>query len=166
MGIACSMVDSARLAARVRNHRFWTQKLRSAATGRVALHLGVFIEPYLTYILQGQKTVESRFGATKQPPFERVEGGDILLLKKSSGPLVAIAHVSDVWYYELKRRDFESVVEQFGPAMCLEEEYIRTKSSSTFATLIRLDHVEKVADVEVHKRDRRGWVVIRERAGR
>ena len=157
------MVDSARLAALVATNRFWTRKLRAASIGHVGLHLGVFSEPYLTHILNGRKTVESRFGATRRPPFQKVEGGDILLLKKSSGPIVAIAHVTDVWYYELGRLGFESVIERFGPALCLEEEFIRTKSCSAFATLIRLDHVQGLKDVKVDKRDRRGWVVLRQR---
>ena len=157
------MVDATRLSVLVAESGFWTRRLEAAANGRVGLHLGVFCEPYLTYILEGRKTVESRFGATRQPPFRRVDGGDILLLKRSSGPIVAIAHVSDVWYYELERREFQALLKRFGPAMCLEEEFIRSKSSSAFATLIRLDHVQGFEDLKVRKSDRRGWVVLHER---
>ena len=163
IGTKNPMINSTRLAALVETNRFWTQRLQAASSGHAGLHLGVFSEPYLTYILQGKKTVESRFGATKQPPFQRVGEGDILLLKRSAGPIVAIANVSDVWYYELEGIGFQSVVERFGCAMCLEDEFIRTKSSSAFATLIRLDHVQELRDMKVHKRDRRGWVVLRQR---
>lgn len=157
------MVDAARLSGLVAKSRFWTQRLQAAAIGRVGLHLGVFCEPYLTYILEGRKTVESRFGATRQPPFHRVDGGDILLLKRSSGPIVAIADIADVWYYELNRCEFQAIVKRFGSAMCLEEEFIKSKSSSAFATLIRLDRVHGLDDLEVRKSDRRGWVVLHPR---
>lgn len=157
------MVDAARLSDLVAKSRFWTRRLQAATIGRVGLHLGVFCEPYLTYILEGRKTVESRFGATRQPPFQRVDCGDILLLKRSSGPIVAVAHISDVWYYELERREFQAILERFGPAMCLEEDFIRSKSSSAFATLIRLDRVHGVEDLKVRKSDRRGWVVLHQR---
>ena len=125
--------------------------------------LGVFQEPYLTYVLEGRKTVESRLAATRQPPFGRVRRGDILLVKRCSGPIVALAHVSDVWYYELEGRGLQSILERFGTALCLDDGFVQAKASAAFATLMRLTHVYELSDVEVNKRDRRGWVVFGER---
>ena len=63
----------------------------------VGVHLGVFVEPYLTFLLQGKKTIESRFSINKHAPFEQVQDGDILVLKKSSGPVCANCRVAHVW---------------------------------------------------------------------
>lgn len=157
------MVDPKSLHASVAGNPFWVRRLGGAWTGDAGLHLGVFHEPYLTYVLEGQKTVESRLGVTKQPPFGRVRRGDILLVKRCSGPIVALAHVSDVWYYELEGRGLQSVLERFGTSLCLEDGFIQAKASAAFATLMRLSHVHQLSDVKVNKRDRRGWVVLGER---
>ena len=35
------------------------------------LHLGIFTEPYLTYMLDGKKTIESRFSKNKIAPYNQ-----------------------------------------------------------------------------------------------
>src|SRR5262245_24088979 len=67
----------------------------------VSLHLGVFSEPYLRFILEGTKTVESRFSIKPCAPYRRVAEGDIILLKEVGGPVVGLCQVGSVWYYEL-----------------------------------------------------------------
>ena len=52
------------------------------------LHLGIFSEPYLTYMLEGNKTIESRFSKNKIAPYKKISKEDIVLLKKSSGKIV------------------------------------------------------------------------------
>jgi hypothetical protein len=54
------------------------------------LHLAVFIEPYLSFIFEGTKTIESRFNMRKQAPFGQVSAGDVLLLKRSGGPVCGV----------------------------------------------------------------------------
>ena len=49
------------------------------------LHLAVLKEPYLEFILKGEKTVESRFSIRRRAPYKRVEKGDVVILKQQSG---------------------------------------------------------------------------------
>lgn len=46
------------------------------------LHLGVFTEPCLTYMLEGKKTIESRFSKHKIAPFYQIKKEDIVFIKK------------------------------------------------------------------------------------
>ena len=66
-----------------------------------SIHLAVFVEPFLQFVLDGRKTVESRFSIHRRPPFGCVRSGDLVLIKESGGPVVAMAEVSNVWYYQL-----------------------------------------------------------------
>jgi ASC-1-like (ASCH) protein len=53
----------------------------------------VFIEPYLQFILDGQKTVESRFSANRSAPYQQVGKGDVVLLKRTGGPVMGVGSV-------------------------------------------------------------------------
>jgi hypothetical protein len=57
------------------------------------IHLAVFIEPYLQFILDGQKTVESRFSANRSAPYQQVGKGDVVLLKRTGGPVMGVGSV-------------------------------------------------------------------------
>src|SRR5215210_2794220 len=61
------------------------------------IHLAVFVEPFLDYVLDGSKTVESRFSVNRCAPFGKVSPGDMVLLKRAGGPVVGIARVRTVW---------------------------------------------------------------------
>jgi hypothetical protein len=152
-----------RLHAAVAGDRVWDPALREAEARGAGLHLAVFVEPYLGYVLAGQKTVESRFGVRRAPPFGCVEAGDIVLLKSAAGPVVGLARVTHVWSYRLGRGTWQEIRERFGPALCLDDEeaFIAARASRRFATLMRFADVLAVAPIPVIKRDRRGWVVVR-----
>src|SRR4051794_13550693 len=62
-------------------------------------HLAILFEPFVSKILDGTKTIESRFHRVRCAPFGQVRDGDILFLKVTSGPLVALAIVTDVMYF-------------------------------------------------------------------
>ena len=105
-----------------RGHPFWEQYLSrlSIDTPSFAVHLAVLIEPYLGYILEGRKTVESRFSSKRIPPFNSVDGGDVVLLKRSSGPIVGICQVQTRWFYQLDPRTWAEIRAQFTKALCAQ----------------------------------------------
>ena len=66
-----------------------------------AAHIAVMVEPYLTRILEGKKTIESRFSRKKIAPHGKVHKGDVVFLKKSGGPIVGFFRVSEVLFFEI-----------------------------------------------------------------
>src|SRR4051812_10724773 len=91
MGSPIRLQDlAARIRAELDDDRSWSAYVRQAPQ----LHLAILVEPFLEYILEGKKTVESRFGVTRGIPFGRINRGDLIMLKRSAGPIVGIARVS------------------------------------------------------------------------
>lgn len=43
-------------------------------------HLGVFAEPYLALMINGMKTIESRFSKNRTAPYERIAKDDIVFV--------------------------------------------------------------------------------------
>lgn len=130
---------------------------RDAAIG---IHLAVFTEPYLTYVLEGKKTVESRFGVTRQPPFERVNPGDILILKRSSGPVCGICRIGRVWFYHLDSKTWPEI-ERFSEALCMDgSEFWKKRKAASYATLMQIKDVHCIEEIKIAKLDPRAWVVV------
>ena len=65
--------------AQKQNNDYWIKKLLHIHFHRI--HLAIMVEPYLSLILQGIKTMESRFSQKMMQPFHRVSKGDIIILK-------------------------------------------------------------------------------------
>lgn len=153
------------LLATVRGDPYWEVRLQDVAEGgqsHAAVHLAILVEPYLRYILEGRKTVESRFSVHRVAPYHIVRRGDIVCLKQSGGPIVGLCEVSDVWFYQLDATSWQTIRQEFTQALCAQDPaFWRERAAACFATLMRIHHVRATPPVGFVKRDRRGWVVLR-----
>jgi ASCH domain-containing protein len=129
---------------------------------RCGIHLAVFVEPYLQLVLSGKKTVESRFSVNRCPPYNAVKRGDLLLLKRSGGPIVGVATVGDVWSYRLDPDSWSLIRDHFADQLCITDpEFWASKQGASYATLMRVEGAAEIDPIPILKRDRRGWVVLR-----
>ena len=154
------------VAAYVPQDSPWRDRIRAAIYGdvEVGVHLAVFVEPFLEAILDGRKTIESRFGLHRCTPFERVQRGDIILLKRSGGPVVGLALAGEATYYNLDAVVLDDLRDRFAVQLFAEDdEFWSLRSEKRFATLIEIDATVKIERMAVEKRDRRGWVTYAER---
>jgi hypothetical protein len=128
-------------------------------------HLAVMHEPYLSYVLAGRKSVESRFSRHRVAPFDQVGVGDLLLLKSLSGPVAGVARVAHVDSYVLDPASWASIRERFSTALCAEDdEFWADRRDARYATLMRLAGAVAIEPLALEKRDRRPWVVLVPRA--
>ena len=148
-----------------RHDHVWSGVVDSHVHGsddEIGIHLAIMLEPYLEFILNGSKSVESRFSRNGCAPFGRVTAGDVVLLKRSSGPVVGLCTVSDVWDYRLTPSTLVEIKDRFGPAICAQDGFWEDRREAAFATLMRIEGATPLPDLFVPKRDRRGWVVLRD----
>jgi hypothetical protein len=145
------------------NH-FWEKFFRPDEKGPFvgAIHLAVLVEPYLNYILHGQKTIETRFSANRCAPFQRVEPGDVILLKRTGGPIIGICQARYAWFYNLEPNSWREI-KSHAREICADDPlFWESRKDASYATLIRIHNVESISPISVEKRDRRGWVVVQE----
>src|SRR5262249_23287907 len=125
----------------------------------LAVHLAIFVEPYLAAVLDGRKTIESRFGVQKRPPYLRVKSGDLILLKRSGGPVMGVASAHDVQFYQLSPTVLRQLRRKYAEALYAEDdEFWEARQEKHFATLIELEHPISIDPFGIQKRDRQGWV--------
>ena len=144
----------------LRQDEFWNSYLGEIASS-FGIHLAIFNEPYLRYLLDGIKTVESRFSVNRCPPYKRVVSGDLLLLKRAGGPIVGVCFVNSVSSYELDPRSWQKIRREYTTALCAQDpEFWTSRAAAGYATLMHVKNARPVAALHYPKRDRRGWVVL------
>lgn len=127
---------------------------------RASVHLAVVAQPYLGWILTGEKTIESRFSKNRVAPYESVKTGDVVALKASGRPVTAVCRIGTVEFYALTAGVFRQIRRRYSAALCTDAEFWRTRATSRYATIMRLSDVREITPVYCGKRDRRGWVTV------
>lgn len=145
------------------DNAYWCSLLAKLADGQSGtLHVGVFIEPYLQLLLDGKKTLESRFSINRTAPYEKVVDGDLLLLKRSGGPIVGICQITHAWSYELDPAAWDTLKTQHARALCIQSPaFWEQKRRANYATLMQVRHVHIIEPaIAFVKSDRRGWLTL------
>jgi hypothetical protein len=132
------------------------------------VHLAILREPYLEWILRGTKTIESRFSVNRVLPFERVLPGDVVLLKRSGGPIVGAFSAGVVFTSERVGRDAKEWLfgfRQWNSGICVDDSFWMDRLNKRYATLIWIDQLCTLDPITIDSRggDRRAWIILRER---
>ncbi len=158
-------VEFGELLEQVDGHRFWMTYLSDAIQPRswIGIHVAIFSEPFLSMVLSGEKTIDSRFSRNRCAPYGEIDDGDIILLKKVAGPICGLALARRIWSYDLGTEPIGRIRHQFGAGIGADDEFWSSRADSLYATLIELEAPASIAPVSCDKRDRRGWVPLRAR---
>lgn len=158
-------VEISALLDRVRDHSFWGGYLgaKFTAENEIGLHLAVFTEPFLSLVLSGQKTLESRLSRCRIAPFDAISPGDVILIKAAGGPIRGVALAQRIWFFDLSSAPIRTLRERFGRGICADEAFWDSKHDAAFATIIEIAEPASIPPLGCDKRDRRGWVTLRSR---
>jgi hypothetical protein len=158
-------IEFGALLERVDGHGFWLSYLRQAAVSAnlVGIHLAIFSDPFLSLVLAGRKTVESRFSRNRQAPFGEIRVGDVILIKQKAGPIRGLALAKQVLFYDLTAQSLARIRQWYGDALGVDEAFWASRSHSAYATIIELAEAAAIDPLSCDKRDRRGWVSLRSR---
>jgi len=110
----------------------------------VAIHVAILKPKYLRMILAGSKTVESRFTKTDRPPFHGVTTGELIHLKESGGPFVAVAQAGRVWSKRAEsEQELRHVFDHFAERVGVDASYWPAVRGRQFVTMVELKGVER-----------------------
>jgi hypothetical protein len=148
------------IASAADTYNDWKQlELFAGDSSEAGLHIACMVEPFLGYILEGRKSIESRFSKPLIPPYQRVAVDDVVLLK--AGPIVASFRTASVEFIELNDREFNRLVTDYSAAICADEDFWKARAGKRYATLLGISDVWQLAPLKIDKHDRRGWMVLR-----
>ena len=127
-------------------------------------HLAILKQSYLNAILEGSKVVESRLTKTRRAPLGRIEAGDKIFFKVSSGAVCAVGVVADVKSFTcLTPAKVVELKEQYNHLVLGDDDYWVGKADSKFAVLVWLKDVRVIEPIRISKKDWRAWVVLTEK---
>lgn len=124
------------------------------------IHLGIFSEPYLTYMLEGKRTIESRFSKNKIMPYNKINKDDIVIVKKSSGNVIAYFTIKEVLFFDLNITPIDEIKSKYGKELCADEKFWESKKNSNYATIIIIDKLTKLNPFAVHKKGMQTWIKL------
>lgn len=126
-------------------------------------HLAIFSGHLADLILNGQKTIESRFSKAKIAPFGQVSVGDIVYIKPSGGEIIGQFRVNKVINYDgLDYQDILNIQNIYNNKILADDMYWASKKDAHYGTLIFIGECNQfiTSPLKIRKRDQRGWVVL------
>jgi hypothetical protein len=126
----------------------------------------LFGRDYIALMLSGDKTFGCKFRTNRTVPYEKLQNGDYLYLKESSGPLRGRVRVSQVHNMELTDPDEAlEFLAKYSQEIGIQSEtqlidIWRQNVSRRYLCYWRMEEPEIIRyPVFVQKRDRRAWVM-------
>lgn len=124
-------------------------------------HLAILRQPFFDMVLNGEKTIESRWSMNKIAPYKKVNIGDEIFLKLTGQPATATAKVKDVKYYELTPEIVEDIRIKYGKQIGTDKfENWESTLQKKYCTLIWLGDVKTIKSLEVPRSNGAGWIVL------
>ena len=129
-------------------------------------HLAILTPGWIDLILDGSKTIESRFTKVRCAPFRKVHEGDVVYLKESGGLVKGMFHVAKVETFEnLTASQRHDIFDKYCFKIFAGAQWISTVPEhwwkSKHASLIHVsDPIAFDDPFPFPKRDPRAWVVL------
>ncbi|NSC25489.1 hypothetical protein FM076_31780 [Streptomyces albus subsp. chlorinus] len=142
----------------------WADALGRLGSGAVSLHLALLAEPFLSLLMDGSKTIESRFSRVRCAPYGCLAEGDVVAVKKTGGAVVGAFIAGPVAGYQLTGDRIDELRERFAARIrATGEEFWAERADCAYATLVEVSHLRSLPAIAFPKKDRRGWVLLRGR---
>ncbi len=110
---------------------------------------------FLEKIISGDKTIESRWYATRRTPWNKVKSGEIVFFQNNGGPVTLKTQVSKVLQFEnLTPEKIKEILTKYGGQIGLEdtEQFFQTVKDKKYCILIFLEDVQPVKPFFINKK--------------
>jgi hypothetical protein len=128
-------------------------------------HLGIFANPYPDLILDGKKSIESRWSVHRIAPYGVSKKGDIVFVKRSSGLVEGYFTMKGVKSPGLSGINAEQVAkirEQYQAELAITDPtFWQERAKDHYVTLIWIDQPTRCTPFAIEKIDRRSWIVLK-----
>src|SRR3989344_2531801 len=107
---------------------------------------------WLSKIISGEKTIESRWYRFKKTPYDVIKKDDIVYFKESGEPVTTVSDVSKVLFFEnLDQEKIIKILKQYGAGIGVLVSYASMLKSKNYCTLIFLKNVKEIEPFQVNK---------------
>lgn len=126
-------------------------------------HLAKFSKDGAEKILNGEKSIESRFSKGKIAPFCIISSKDLVYIKPFGGDVIGQFRVKKAIFFDgLQPEDLKKIKEQYGEDLNVDENYWNKVKDSNFGTLIFIGSSARfiTSPIKIPKKDLKSWIVL------
>ncbi|MEV6829274.1 hypothetical protein [Amycolatopsis sp. NPDC051102] len=110
-------------------------------------------------IIDGVKTVESRFHKVRSAPLNTVAAGDLVVFKPAGQPASHVAGVKRATYLDLSHTSLEQARSTWQERIAdSSDKFWAARSDARWLSLVEIAWIREMTPTVLRKRDRRGWV--------
>lgn len=131
--------------------------------GQAAIHLALMQGEFLNLIIDGTKSIESRMTKARIAPVGDIDEGDLVVFKQVGRDRMAVGIVERALTGALDAKAWK-FIRKHADEIGVEDDYLEYKSDSRYYALIWMTDVHVINSIQINKKDRRAWVVIRTRS--
>ena len=105
-------------------------------------------------ILDGSKSIESRWYVTRRAPFDKIRAGETIYFKESGEPVSIRAQVSDVRQFsDLNENKVRKIYKDYG-GICPSdlEESVRVNKGKRYCVLVFIKNPKAIKPFEINKK--------------
>jgi len=113
-------------------------------------------------MLDGKKTIESRFTKNKVIPFNKVNTNDAIILKRSGGPIVGVFLADMVLEFSNDQIDINKIKQLYQDRLLIDQDFWDHKVGSRYATLIGIKSMVVLNSIYSNEKNRQPWIIVRE----
>lgn len=142
----------------------WLRTTTEQAGHTPGYHIAIFTEPFLSHLLAGRKTIESRFSDRQIAPYKRVYRGDVIAVKKSSGPVLAHFIAGSTTWEDMCHPlavGIPEVIHSMAPQLCADQTFLETALKKRYVTLITVTALTIYTEpIKIGRRGMAGWLCL------
>jgi len=112
------------------------------------------------YMLEGKKMIESRFSKNKRLPYKQISKDDIVIVKKSSGNILAYFTIKKVLFFDLSKTSIMEIKAKYNNELCVNDEFWISKKDCNYATLIFIDKLIRLKAFHINKKGMQTWIKL------
>lgn len=119
----------------------------------------------LSKIINGEKTIESRWYKSKKAPFNRLQKNDTIYFKNSGEKVTVKAAVKDFkQFIMLTEENIFNLLHSYEKELQIEaDKYFQSVKDKKYAILVYLEKVEKITPFDIDKKgfgSQTSWITI------
>lgn len=124
-------------------------------------HLAIMDRETINKILDGKKTIESRFSKNKITPYNRVKKGEIVYLKESGGDILATFEIDKALFFDnLDNKKILEIKNSYNKSINAPDDYFNYKSNCKYGTLIYIKNPKAIVPITIYKNNRLAFLTV------
>ena len=123
------------------------------------IHIAIVDKATIDNIMQNKKTIESRFSKNKITPYNTIENGETVYLKKSGGYISAKFVSKNIMVFkDLSNDKIKELKNTFNDKIAAKDNYWNSKLGAHYGTLIEISDPQPLIPFKIIKKNRSGWM--------